>query len=85
MKKKTEFTKIIMSSVIGTYFFGTIIGSIAVLKDTSQLPAFFTFIGAPTATAIGFYCWKAKCENLIRLKKTGVVSSDDFNLKTPLA
>lgn len=27
------------------------------------------YIGTPTAAAIGFYCWKAKAENIVKIKK----------------
>jgi len=31
--------------------------------------ALLTFVAAPTAVAIGFYAWKAKAENAIKLAK----------------
>ena len=41
----------------------------AVVMDPSQLGVFLTYVGAPTATVIGFYSWKAKCENVVKIKK----------------
>jgi hypothetical protein len=64
-KKSREFTKQIVAAVLSTYFVGVVIGAIVVLKTApDQLFAFLTFIGAPTATTVGFYCWKAKNENI---------------------
>lgn len=69
-KKKREFTKQIVAAVLATYFFGVAIGAIVVLRTApDQLYAFLTFIGAPTATTVGFYCWKAKNENLHKHQK----------------
>lgn len=64
-KPKREFTKQIVAAVLLTYFFGVAIGAVVVLKTApDQLYAYLTFIGAPTATTVGFYCWKAKNENI---------------------
>lgn len=63
--KKREFTKQIVAAVLLTYFLGVAIGAVVVLRTApDQLYAYLTFIGAPTATTVGFYCWKAKNENM---------------------
>ena len=41
----------------------------AVLLDASQLGVFLAYVGTPTATVIGFYSWKAKAENVVKIKK----------------
>lgn len=65
---KIEFSKLVVAAVMATYFIGVSIGAIVVLqKAPDQLAPYLTFIGAPTATAIGFYAWKAKAENVIKL------------------
>ena len=38
--------------------------------DVSQLSVFLTYVGAPTGVAIGFYSWKAKAENIMKIKQT---------------
>ena len=76
---KTEFSKIIIMLVMLTYFVGLIVGIQIVLLDPSQLSALLAYIGGPTTTAIAFYCWKAKAENLIKIKKNDPESMIDFN------
>ena len=63
--KKVEFSKLVVALVMLTYFIGIIIGGIVVLMGAyDQLTGYLTFIGTATATTIGFYCWKAKNENI---------------------
>ncbi|GAB6989339.1 hypothetical protein [Paenibacillus pini] len=63
-KKSIEFSKIILAMVMSTYFAGVLLGGYIVFHSSSELSALLTFIGAPVATAIGFYYWKAKNENV---------------------
>lgn len=63
-RKKIEFSKLVLALVMTTYFFGVGIGAFVVFKSSSELSALLTFIGAPVATALGFYYWKAKNENM---------------------
>lgn len=79
-EKKIEFTKSIMSVVVLLYFMGAILGTILVIIaavvnmkqevgiDTAMFMAYAAYIGGPTATAIGFYAWKSKAENLLKIK-----------------
>ena len=71
MKKKfkKEFSKIIMVMILITYFFGVIIGGFIVFKDPDQLTAYLPYIGTATTAVIGFYLWKAKNENVIKIAK----------------
>lgn len=76
------FTKSIMSTIVILYFFGFILGSILVIMsantdiklgspvDSSMFMAYAAYIGGPTATAIGFYAWKSKAENMIKLSNS---------------
>ena len=79
--RKPEFSKIIIAAVGCTYFVGVTAGTIAlfrvlgVLLDLSDpsvlvgvLTAYFSFIGAPVGIAIGFYGWKSKAENVLKLR-----------------
>lgn len=66
---KIEFSKIILFAVLCTYFVGLYVGVKIVYIDVTQLGVLLTYIGAPTATAIGFYSWKAKAENVVKIKK----------------
>ncbi len=48
-------------NVSAAYFIGAIIGAYVVLQTAPDL---LTFIGAPTATTVDFFCWRAKNENI---------------------
>lgn len=65
--KKMQFSKLILGAVMFLFFAGAIFGGFVVTNDSSGLSALLTYIGAPTATAIGFYAWKSKAENVIKI------------------
>ena len=80
--RSNSFSKSIMSTVVFLYFMGSIIGTALVILsaiidlrlgtplDTSMFVAYAAYLGGPTATAIGFYAWKSKAENVIKISKT---------------
>ena len=89
-KRKFEFTKTIVALVMSTYFIGLGIGVYVVLKILLDFPDFsiqaltamFTYIGVPVASAIGFYCWKAKNENMNKhggVDQTEAEFTNNFN------
>lgn len=81
-KKNFEFSKFILLLVLSTYFIGVFVGVKIVFIDVSQLGVVLAFIGTPTAAAIAFYCWKAKAENLLKIKKENPEATEipiDFN------
>lgn len=65
--KKTEFTKVVIGGVMVLYFAAAVFGGVVVWLMPDMLGEWLTFIGAPTTAALGFYCWKAKNENIIKL------------------
>lgn len=67
--RKPEFSKMVLGAVLLTYFAGVFIGVRASFIDISQLGILLAYIGTPTAAAIGFYCWKAKAENIVKIKR----------------
>ena len=74
--KKIEFSKLIMASMIISYFIGLLFGLHIIEEllekgwDTSSaLATLFSYIGAPTAIAVGFYSTKAKAENVAKINK----------------
>ena len=82
-RKKREFSKSLMAAVMITYFIGVIVGTWAVvtvilglkeLYDQSiiigVLTAYFGLLAAPVGVAIGFYGWKSKSENVIKIANT---------------
>lgn len=67
--KLPNFTKLVLVAVLLTYFIGLYIGIKIVLIDYSQFGILATYIATPTTTVIALYCWKAKAENLVKIKK----------------
>lgn len=68
-KAKPNFTKAVLVAVLFTYFIGLAIGIKVTLIDFSQFGVLATYIAAPTTTVIALYCWKAKAENLVKIKQ----------------
>lgn len=66
---KLNFTKVVLVAVLFTYFVGLYIGIKVTLIDYSQFGVLATYIATPTTTVIALYCWKAKAENIIKIKK----------------
>ncbi len=62
------YTKILVAAVMGTYFFGVVYGAVFCFFAGAYLGELLAYIGAPTTAAIGFYCWKAKAENMIKMR-----------------
>ena len=67
-RKKYEFSKVIMALVMVTYFVGVAVGGYVVLKNMEQLQYLLAYIGAQVAVAIGFYAWKARGENMEKIR-----------------
>lgn len=84
-KEKPSFTKSIMTIVMLLYFLGAIMGGVLVILaalidvnlggtiDTAMFIAYAAYIGGPTATAIGFYAWKSKAENILKIQNTNTL------------
>ena len=68
-KIKPNFTKAVLVAVLFTYFLGLAIGIKVTLIDFSQFGVLATYIATPTTTVIALYCWKAKAENLVKIKQ----------------
>jgi nitrate/nitrite transporter NarK len=69
IKRKIEFTKLILALVMLVYFLTVGLGIHLSLIDPMQFSTLAMLVGAPTATAIGFYAWKAMAENVLKIKK----------------
>ena len=74
--RKIEFSKLVLSAVLLTYFAGFGLGFWVVLIDLSQLGVFLAYVGTPTATVIGFYSWKAKAENVVKIKQANPTETE---------
>lgn len=69
VKRKVEFTKLILLLAMLAYFVVVGVGIKITFIDTTQYSTLALLVGAPTATAIGFYAWKAKAENVLKIHK----------------
>lgn len=67
--RKREFSKILLAAVMGVYFIAFGFGVFVVANNPEMLGELLTFVGAPTAVAIGFYAYKAKCENVVKISR----------------
>lgn len=68
-KRKVEFSKLVLALVLFTYFLAVAVGVRLSFIDFTQYSTLAMLVGAPTAAAIGFYAWKAKAENIVKIKK----------------
>lgn len=69
-EKKTQATKIIVFSIMITYYIAFAVAVwVVIVKDVYQLSSLLTFTGGVAAFAVAFYCWKSKAENLEKIKK----------------
>jgi predicted histidine transporter YuiF (NhaC family) len=69
-ERKLQETKVIVRSIMVTYYIAFILGCWVVIdKDFYQIGTLLTYVGTASAFAIGFYCWKSKAENLEKIKK----------------
>lgn len=78
-KPKTEFSKKIFNIVISLFII-VIFYSMALMWKTGTtdgLMYLIPSIGGLAATTIGFYFWKAKMENMIKLSKEDKVALDE--------
>lgn len=72
--RKREFSKVVLAAVMGVYFIAFGFGIYVVAHNPEMLGELLTFVGAPTAVSIGFYAWKAKAENVVKISRA--VSAD---------
>ncbi len=79
-KKGFEFSKLILLAVMVLYFIAVGIGVMLSFLDYTQYSTLAMLVGAPTATAIGFYSWKAKAENVVKLKKENPEETKDNSI-----
>ena len=75
-RRKIEFSKLVLSAVLFTSVAGFVIGVRVVILDPSQLGVFLAYVGTPAATAIGFYSWKAKAENVVKIKQANQTATE---------
>ena len=70
-EKKTQATKIIVFSVMATYYIAFAVAVwVVLMKDIYQLSTLLAFVGSVAVFAVAFYCWKSKAENLEKIKQS---------------
>lgn len=68
-ERKGGTTKVLLFSILVTYYIAFAVGVwVVVFKDVYQLQTLLAFVGGVTGAAVAFYCWKAKAENLLKIK-----------------
>lgn len=67
-KKKIEFAKKIIGSTMIIYVLAALYGAVIVWIYPEYMGEWLTLVGLPVPAAIGFYCWKAKGENVEKIK-----------------
>ena len=67
--RRFEFSKIVLFFVMVVYFVVVGVGVRLSLIDPLQYQTLALLVGAPTAAALGFYAWKAKAENIVKIKQ----------------
>ena len=82
-EKKIQATKIIVFSIMVTYYAAFIVAVwVVIARDIYQLSSLLTFTGGVSAFAVAFYCWKSKAVNLEKIKKNNpeiMASLTDFS------
>lgn len=67
--KKITTTKLVLFSILLTYYAAFVVAMyVVIFRDVSELSNLLTFVGGATVFAVAFYCWKAKAENLEKIK-----------------
>jgi len=66
-----------MFCVLLTYFIGVAVGTYVVIKSNDQLSPYLVFLGSATSIAISCYSFKAKGENVERIKRGEVPHEDE--------
>lgn len=69
-KEEITTTKIVLFSILLTYYLAFIVAMcVVIFVDVEKLSDLLTFVGGATVFAVAFYCWKAKAENLEKIRK----------------
>ena len=68
--KRITTTKVALLAVMLTYIIAFAVAVYMVLCRDAPLSDLLTYTGAVAGVAVAFYCWKAKAENLEKIKKS---------------
>lgn len=80
--EKSSYTKSVMSILLFLYFVGSVIGMILIgvsvgldikydrVVNIGLFVVYAIYLAVPTTAAIGFYTWKSKAENLLKIQQS---------------
>ena len=77
MKSISTTKRVLYSTLIVCGIYLAIIIAAWVIWDRTDAAGLAGVVAAPAATAIGFYCWKAKAENLNKYKQGEKIIFDE--------
>lgn len=83
-KKRREFSKIIVVLFTAVFLWGAIVGTLSIIcgYDGGGLEPFLIYMAAPVTSAVSFYFWKAKNENMIKIDEAR--KQKDLDKKEPI-
>lgn len=69
-ERKDGTTKVLLFSILLTYYIAFSVGVwVVIFKNIDQLGTLLAFTGGVTVAAVAFHCWKAKAENLLKIRE----------------
>lgn len=78
MTKRRETSKTILGSVLifcGALIVAVVVGWFMKLPDAPEIIATFATIGS---VVVGFYLWKAKAENIVKIQRGAVLTDEQI-------
>ena len=69
MNKKFQFSKVVLGAAVVTWIISIAFGWWYVFTRDAGLLEILTCVSSPVAVAYGFYAWKSKAENVIKMSK----------------
>lgn len=78
-RNRIETSKKLLLAVVVLVFLVTVVALVAVfvLQDAEPLSLLIPSVFGLAGTVAGFYCWKAKCENMQKYGLTDRISMDE--------
>lgn len=64
-----SYSKVIETIFMIVYLYGIAIGTWAVVQEPTMIETLLIYIGGSTTIATSFYFWKARSENIIKIKQ----------------
>lgn len=71
-KRNTTSKNLLLFSCLYSFFLLFVVVLAWIMWDRADAAGLAAVVISPAATAIGFYYWKAKAENVLKLQKKGL-------------